>query len=290
MIDIVLRDSGSGKPLWIDVVAPSEKELAQLAAEYKLHPALVADCMQPFHLPKLERSGDATFLLIRAFDGGAAKEAATVQAMTRKLALFIGNRFLLSIHSQPQPYIEEIKDSYRRRNAAQEVFLQVIMLELTLAAVDTYQEPIERAELELENYEARLFAKERLRWTAEQVYETKTRLLVIKRMLWHVMHATQRFLPHSESNLPLWQEVKERVESQQFFVDGLLDDIESLLSVQISLASQSASEVMRILTIFSAFFMPLTFIVGVWGMNFRFMPELEWEHGYLLAWGVLVAA
>ena len=104
------------------------------------------------------------------------------------------------------------------------------------------------------------------------------------------MHATQRFLPHSESNLPLWQEVKERVESQQFFVDSLLDDIESLLSVQISLASQSASEVMRILTIFSAFFMPLTFIVGVWGMNFRFMPELEWEHGYLLAWGVLVAA
>lgn len=289
MIDIVLRDPQTDKPLWLDVVEPKEDELHRLAAEYGLHAELVADCMEPFHLPKLEKSGAGTFLLIRAYDERADPDTTSVQGLTRKLAFFIGDRFLITVHSQPQAYISEIKEEYRARARDAAVYLQVILLELVLGAIDTYQNSIERAELEIEGFEARLFAQARRRWTAEEVYKTKTQLLAIKRMLWHGFHAIQKFIPHTDSNLPLWQEVKERTESQLFFVDSLLDDIDNLLNVQISLASQSASEIMRVLTVFSAFFMPLTFIVGVYGMNFRFMPELEWRYGYIFAWGAILA-
>jgi magnesium transporter len=71
--------------------------------------------------------------------------------------------------------------------------------------------------------------------------------------------------------------------------DQLNEEMNQLLSLYISLSSQRTNEVMRILTIFSVFFLPLTFIVGVYGMNFQFMPELSWKYGYALVWIGMIA-
>lgn len=76
--------------------------------------------------------------------------------------------------------------------------------------------------------------------------------------------------------------------ASNFFADTLLDDLRNLLAVQLALASHGTNKVMRTLTVFSVIFMPLTFIVGVYGMNFRYMPELNWRYGYFLVIGVLV--
>jgi magnesium transporter len=65
-----------------------------------------------------------------------------------------------------------------------------------------------------------------------------------------------------------------------FYADELVDDVNNLLSVQLALASHRTNEVVRVLTVFSVFFLPLTFIVGVYGMNFQFMPELRERWGY----------
>jgi magnesium transporter len=78
----------------------------------------------------------------------------------------------------------------------------------------------------------------------------------------------------------LFRDVQENAESYHFYADELLDDANTLLTVQLSLASHRTSEVMRVLTVFSVFFLPLTFIVGVYGMNFEFMPELREPWGY----------
>ncbi|MOA22565.1 Magnesium transport protein CorA [compost metagenome] len=69
--------------------------------------------------------------------------------------------------------------------------------------------------------------------------------------------------------------------------EQVIDSANNLLSVYISLASQKTNEVMRVLTIFSVFFMPLTFIVGVYGMNFENMPEIKSPHGYAITWVVM---
>jgi magnesium transporter len=78
----------------------------------------------------------------------------------------------------------------------------------------------------------------------------------------------------------LLRDVQENAESYHFYADELLDDANTLLSVELALASHRTSEVMRVLTVFSVFFLPLTFIVGVYGMNFEFMPELRHRWGY----------
>lgn len=113
--------------------------------------------------------------------------------------------------------------------------------------------------------------------------------MVIKRLLWHAHNTVQKFVPHTESNQPQRQNLTERIDSLQFFADSLMDDLTSLLNIQISLTQNRTNDVMKVLTVFSAFFLPINFIVGVYGMNFHHMPELDWKYGYLFVWGVILS-
>jgi magnesium transporter len=86
--------------------------------------------------------------------------------------------------------------------------------------------------------------------------------------------------PPAGRGASLFRDVQENVESSHFYADELLDDVNTVLNVQLALAAHRTGEVMRILTVFSVFFLPLTFVVGVYGMNFDLMPELHARWGY----------
>jgi magnesium transporter len=282
VIEAVRYEGEPAVPIWLDTCDPSIEELEGLARQYHLHPTLVADCLQPLHLPKHENSDDVTFLLVRAFDEGASPEATSVGELTRKVAFFLGNRFLISVHREEPRFLGPILRKYR--HAPSPVYLQVALIEILLAAVETYQAPLEEAEGQLHDYEAAILTTRRdlAHWNA--IFRTQARLTVIKRMLWHTLNTVQTFVPRSSTSRPLCQDLRERIESLLFFTDNLLEDLRNLLSVQLALASHEANQVMRTLTVFSAFFLPLTFVVGVYGMNFKHMPELEFRYGYGLLW------
>lgn len=287
MIRPVLTEGDSAKPLWLDASAPTRAELDALACNYGLHPALVADCLQPLHLPKHERSGNVTFMIVRAFDDAASPTDNSVQALTRKVALFLGHRFLLTVHGKEHAFLETIATKYE--GAGGPIYLQLVLLEILAAAVETYQKSLEEAEAQIHAFQVSVL-KDRAdaaHWSA--VFLTQTRLLVSKRMLWHTLNAVQQFVPQSAVNQPIQQDVRERIDSLLFFADSLLDDLSNLLSVQLALASHATADVTRVLTVFSVFFLPITAFAGIYGMNFRHMPELDWRFGYAAAWTVMIA-
>ena len=126
-----------------------------------------------------------------------------------------------------------------------------------------------------------------------EIHRLKRQVTLCKRLLWRTVDVTQRMVPNAGKAAALLRDVQENAESYHFYADELLDDANTLLNVQLALASQRTSEVMRVLTVFSVFFLPLTFIVGVYGMNFMYMPELRQRWGYpavLLAMGVVTFA
>lgn len=86
----------------------------------------------------------------------------------------------------------------------------------------------------------------------------------------------------------LYHDLLERLERYLALTEALRDTSNDVLNTHISLASHRTNEVMRILTIFSVFFLPLTFIVGVYGMNFVYMPEIKWGHGYPFTWVLMI--
>ena len=101
--------------VWLDVVHPTEAELGEIAARYGLHEMSVQDSLDPEHLPKYERIGGTTFVIVRAVDTAAGPKAATVQELTRKVAMFFGADFFITIHRTPQPFLEQIERSYVSR-------------------------------------------------------------------------------------------------------------------------------------------------------------------------------
>lgn len=95
--------------IWIDVTAPSREELERLAKEYGLHEESLQDCLDPEHLPKMEKIGQTTFLLLRAWDQTSKPDDDTLRRVTRKLAVFLSDRALITAHRAELPFVTALK-------------------------------------------------------------------------------------------------------------------------------------------------------------------------------------
>jgi magnesium transporter len=278
---------------WLDVVRPTRGELTDIARRYGLHSTSVEDSLEPEHLPKYERIGAVTFVIVRAMDAAASRDCSTVQEMTRKVAIFFGTDFLITIHRTEQPFLTALTEKYRAPSPPgserRKSFLPRLLIELINGAIETYEKPLEGAETAIDKFEATVFGEHELGGLLQRIYTEKRRVTQMRRMLSHTLDLVQKLVPASEPTAPLFQDLRENVESMHFWADELVDDVNNLLSIQLAMASHRTGEVVRVLTVFSVFFLPLTFIVGVYGMNFEYMPELRARWGYPAVWVVMGA-
>ena len=280
--------------VWIDVVQPTAAELTEIAERYGLHAVAVNDCLDPEHLPKYEAFDTHTFIILRACDESADVSGVTVQDLTRKIAIFFSPQFLITIHRKDQPWLSAIHErpaiaKHPNRNG----FMPLLLSQICNAALDTYLGPMERIESRLDTFETKLFgggvvSSVVFRRELHEIHILKHQVTVYKRLLWRTSDVVQRIVPGAGKAATLFRDVQENAESYHFYADELLDDANTLLNVQLALASHRTGEVMRVLTVFSVFFLPLTFIVGVYGMNFRFMPELQSPWGYPAVLGAML--
>jgi len=276
---------------WLDLVEPSKRDLEEVALRYGLTPTAVQDCLDPVHLPKFELFNGTTFAILRAQDEHADPTADTVQALTRKVAIFWGEEFLITIHRKDQPYLTAVMEHWRGRalhGRERTGIVAELLVDITNAVVLSYEAPLVESETRVDGFEAKLMAEHDVADLLRQMYHMKRRLALSKRLLWRTMSITARLPSFGERTGPLMQDLRENAESMHFYAEELLEDINNLLHMQLALAAHRTNEVMQVLTVFSAFFLPLTFIVGIYGMNFDYMPELSQRYGYLVIWGVMV--
>jgi magnesium transporter len=276
--------------VWLDLVQPTPEELESVARTHGLQPTAVKDCLDPEHLPKYEQFDSHVFVILRAFDAESERTCATTQELTRKLAIFSSPTFLITIHRTEQAWLTALEakvPAEAATKAGKEGLHAYLLTQVLNGAVDTYLNPMEAIESQIDAFEelvfggrdadARAFAED-----LREVHVLKRQVTLIKRLLWRTLDVVQRLSPGTGRAATLFRDVQENIESSHFYADELLDDVNTVLNVQLALAAHRTGEVMRILTVFSVFFLPLTFLVGVYGMNFDFMPELRSRWGYPL--------
>jgi len=274
---------------WIDLAHPTKEELNALQEEFNLHPSYVQDCLDPTHLPKIEQSGANTFLIVRIFDEDSTLEADTIQLLTRKIAVFANAQHIITIHRLDPVQFESLvsrcmKDQEEYDSTTDTptapASAMTVMLRFLNRALRSYHIPIEKDEDEIYKFESALFSQDTSAKMMKELHVVRRRLSLIKRILLHSRDVVNNVIPGSDQNNPLYYDLKENVSTLIFLTDESLDDVTSLLNLQFNLITKKTNEVMRILTVFSVFFMPLNFIAGVYGMNFENIPELHWQNGY----------
>ena len=272
---------------WIDIENPTEEELKNLQLDYNLHSSALQDVLQPEHLPKIEMFDDTAFLICRFFDEEALTPLDSIQKLSRKLAIFYRKDLVLTIHRKPLVAYEKLILKY-------ESSFPINAFELTCKIVksvlNTYEAPCQKIESEIDFYENRIFMKKRIPDLIKSLYEIKRRIYIIRK----ISNLTHDLVVHlgthidTQKSRPTYQDLKDYHTKVDTAIESNYDDIHNLLNIYISLSSQRTNEVMRTLTVFTAFFLPTTFVVGLYGMNFEFMPELHYTWGYPAVIGLML--
>jgi magnesium transporter len=261
---------------WIDVVQPTTEELTKLAHRYHLHAHTVADCLQSDHLPKFEITGKTSFIITRKFNPDD-EYSDTIQELSSKVALFFSDDFLISIHRLPQPFLKDVNEHYVKKGLCRNV--PVLVMRVVEEVLNSYVEPGQILSDEIDRYESLIFLERNIPDLQEKIYYIKRKAGVTKK----IIHLTEEVIVLLEKQYGTSSQLEELWDMHtkvETLYDQIFDDAHALTNVYLAISAQRTNEVMRILTIFSVFFMPLTFIVGVYGMNFDWMPELRVWWGY----------
>ena len=261
---------------WIDISNPTKVELKEISARYNLHRALVEDSLQPEHLPKYEKVENIHFLILRVYSQKATRQSYTIQQLTDKIAIFIASGFIITIHRKHCSFLEEIRAGYAESGKCQSTY--DILQKIILMSFLTYEQPLGDLIGTIETLEPEIFLQKRMPALLQDLYYLKRRAYVINKLL----NLSRGIVENLSDKIPApdLNNLKDTWLREYTNSDHVMDNSNTLLNTYISLTSQRTNEVVRVLTVFSVFFMPLTFIVGIYGMNFDFMPELQWKAGY----------
>jgi len=273
---------------WIDVTNPTTEEYNTLTEKYDLHPAAVKDCLSPNHLPKYERINDTAFLITRIYDKSSETGADTIQQLTNKVALFISVDFLITIHRKEEDFISNIKEKWKNIEKFEYGDSARLLNQLLNKIIHTYDGALEKSTERLDRIEKIIFKDSKDPKLIREMYIIKRRASVFKRMIFLTKSTMEEYARFSDVQDPFTQDLIDTVETLHFEADELHENVQNLLNLHLSLASHRTNEVMGVLTIVSMLFLPLTFIVGLYGMNFAYMPELEYRYSYFIVLAVML--
>ncbi len=295
---LILADSGSVRQVvfaspdnsfsWIDVAAPDRPTLDALSLEFGLTESAAEDCLDSHQLPKVERLEEATFVILRLHSGLATSAAAGVYETTQPLAIVITPRTLITIHRRDHPVISRLRKRYAVEGPRLDRPGGVLTDDLLREALVTFEAPLNQLTNDLVEFETSLLGRRLTESALEQIFLRKRRASVLSWVLQRTRETLGRALLPPDLSASGLQESREAADALHLRARELMEFTDNLLNLQIAVASHRTNEVMRLLTVMSVIFMPLTFIVGVYGMNFD-APEFRWRFGYFGIWVVIAS-
>jgi magnesium transporter len=263
---------------WTDITDPTSEELKEYSKEYNLDYYSLADCLEPAHLPKKESLSNFTFIILRIFDD-KTKKPSSIQEMSHKIAIFYNEKVIITVHRVHAAIIEEIRGKYLEPGIISEP--AEIVTKIMYYAVRSYEPNAISLSEKIDRMEKLVFVGRQGKISLQDLYYLKNTCRLNRRI---ISLSKDIVMQHTTTpkDAGALQDVQDLLLKLSLSFDETHDDSANLSATYLSIVSLRTNDVMKLLTIFSVFFMPLTFIAGIYGMNFEFMPELRWKVGYPL--------
>ncbi len=272
------------KLLWIDSLAPSDDEISRIGELIGTHPLELEYCRRPDGKPKLQEFPNHLFISWEFL----CDSPETDVIETTPVFLFLGANFLVTVHRDKLSDIDNVWDKPRGGPELHKHNPALVLYAILNSAVDDYFPIIEEITNNIDMYQDMLMSGE-VAGDLQVIMSQKHRNMAMRRLVMAhrdvILKLGRRDTPFVPEHLTLYildiYDLLIRVASE---VETNADLITASMDIHLNVVSNRLNKIMKKLTIISTIFLPLTFLVGLYGMNFKYMPELSWKYGYLMAW------
>ena len=276
---------------WINVDGIHQVEVVEeLGQHLGVHPLVLEDILNPEQRPKMEDLSDYLFIVVRMLDWDDGRD----KMITEQISIVIGDSYVVSLKEHPrrdvlEPIrvrIREAKGSIRRQGPD---YLAYAMLD---GIVDRYFGVLESLGEKVEDLEEELVAHPTPDML-QDLHDLRRQMIFMRKAVWplrEVVGGLERggsSLIKDSTHVYL-RDVHDHTIQVMDAVETLRDMLSGMLDIYLSSISNRMNEVMKVLTVFASIFIPLTFVAGVYGMNFAYMPELAWRWAYPVLWLVML--
>jgi magnesium transporter len=268
--------------VWVALKDPEMGELEAMQKEFGLHDLAVEDAQQGHQRPKIDEYGHSLFAVLQMVENGDE------DLNVGEVGIFVGANYVLSVrHRAKQGFVD-----VRRRCEEEPELLRhgaaYVLYALMDAVVDRYFPVLDAIDTELEQVEEKIFAKNTERASIEALYEIKRKLTTLKHATEPLLEAVGRLYGGRVPQLCLglqdyFRDISDHLVRLNQSIDSLRDMVTTAISVSLSLITLQENEVTKRLAAYGALIAVPTLIAGIYGMNFQYMPEIQWVHGYPVA-------
>jgi len=267
---------------WINVDGVHDADIiGRIGQHFGIHPLILEDIMTTAQRPKMEDMGDYIYIVVRMLSYHSKKK----EVQSEQVSLILGPNFVISFQEGGGDVFDPVRDRIRTgKGRLRRMGPDYLAYSLIDAVVDHYFIILENLGERVEVLEEELVSNPR-RETLQALHFLKREMIYLRKSVWPLREVIGG-LERAESELIqettgiFFRDVYDHTIQVIDTVETYRDMLSGMLDIYLSSISNRMNEVMKVLTIIATIFIPLTFIAGIYGMNFRFMPELEWRWGY----------
>ncbi|MCM0021506.1 MAG: magnesium/cobalt transporter CorA [Tagaea sp.] len=276
----VLRTPGTF--VWVAMRDPAPEELEAMRLQFGLHELAVEDAQRGHQRPKIEEYGDCIFAVIHLVD------LENGELVIGEVDVFVGHNYILSVRARSKQTFLGVRDRCEHEPHLLKQGSSFVLYALMDAAVDRYFPIVDALESEIEAIEEKIFEKGSQRANIERLYELKRKVATLRHAVVPLLEGVGKLyggrVPAICANSQeYFRDVYDHLLRINASIDDLRDTATTAMQVNLSMVTIEESEVNKRLAAWAGIFAVATAFAGIWGMNFKHMPELEWEWGYPLA-------
>jgi magnesium transporter len=274
--------------VWVALKDASTAELDQMQEEFNLHPLAVEDAHDGHQRPKIEEYGDSLFAVMHTVDWDNG------ELLVGEVDIFIEKDYVLSIRNHSKQDFLGVRARCEHEPHLLKQGSAFVFYALMDAVVDRYFPIVDALESELEAIEEQIFSKSNERANIERLYQLKRKVTILKHAVAPLLDAVGKLFGGRVPTLcantqEYFRDIHDHLYRINTSIDSIRDTISTAIQVNLSMATIEDGTVHKRLAAWAAIFAVATAFVGVWGMNFKSMPELEWKYGYLFALGIIAS-
>jgi magnesium transporter len=287
-IDEALRTDPSWPVTWIDVVGLDPGTVRAIGDHLKVHPLVLEDMLNTRARPKFEVFDDYVYLSLKTI----ALEEPAERLRVEQVSIVLGQNVVVSLQEAPGDVLEPVRERIRKDGRMRQLGSDYLAYALVDVVVDGYYAVLERLDERGEFLEEQVLVTPTPE-TLRDIHELKRAMVEFRHALWPLRELVLRVEREStplidQSVIIFYRDIYDHTVQMIETVESLRDVVAGMFDIYLSSVSYRLNEIIKVLTIFSTIFMPLTFIVGVYGMNFRYLPELDYRWSYPILWVAMI--